>query len=106
MKKYLISFLIVLICNVVFAAVTVQTDFSTITTRPSQNVDVAYDVANLNVDFILGTKHLSGDRLFVTTNNTSKIYYKSVSKGQSLQTGDIDVTVGASVTEFSDWTAL
>lgn len=51
----------------------------------SNNVYMDYSTANNGQDFAIGNKHLSGNREYYTTNNTTLIYYweNDTYKGQS-----------------------
>lgn len=106
MKKYLISFLIILSSTIAVAALTEQTEFTNIATRPSKNVEVQYEKATGSADYALATKHFQGDRIFATTNNTTKIFYKTANVGESMPTLT-DLAAGYTDGQFETaWSAL
>ncbi len=74
MKKVFYISCLILIASIAAAGSWVTTT-SNIDTKPSNNVSFYYGVAN-DVNYVLGSHHLQGNRVFATTNQTTKIYYK------------------------------
>ncbi|HVO85335.1 MAG TPA: hypothetical protein VMU60_12995, partial [Syntrophobacteria bacterium] len=69
------------------------------------NVFLNYSVANSNQDYVLGSCHMSGNRVFGTTNQTTLIYYGTKGTGVSAPSAPSFPSAGAS-SFGSGWTAL
>lgn len=108
MKKILIVFTIVIAnFSLALAAWESGSDFDKIDFRPSGNVNVDYAPDTNNQAFYIVTKHVSGNRVFGTTNATSKVYYEEDDawKGVS-EPSYTSISAGASEISGGNWTEL
>lgn len=77
-----------------YAANVDLTTISGLTFKPSANVTVSYGGSNTQA-YVVNSKHLAGDRLFSSSNATSKIWYNtSIAKGTALAATGGETTSG------------
>lgn len=98
-KKLLIGCSLVLLSAGVASA-----DWLTLTNfKTSSNVAAVYDAATADAQtFALRIKHKSGDRVYATTNVTSKIWYQADTAWKGVVIGSVTVTGGNPAAGWDD----
>jgi len=71
----------------------------------SSNVWIDYATANSNQDYVVTSCHMSGNRVFGTTNQTTLIFYGTKNTGETAPSAPTAPAAGAT-TFGSGWTAL
>ncbi|MGA1846086.1 hypothetical protein [Deferribacter abyssi] len=91
--------------SVAYATITAnkETSIDNIDFQPSNNVYMFYASPD-NQSFGLGSEHQAGDRSFGTSSGTTKIYYKSKTKGTV--SNSLDVPANDNSTETNGWSSL